>query len=179
MKIDYQIIPECYVETNFIETLVPPSPDSGYNHQKSCYKVESTMKGKFNDFFALGIIDKDKKAIRYLDEFEPINKRENLFLYKHKTKHHYFIQISPAIEKFILIEATEVNVNLEEFGLSNDLEMLKRVTKKTTSKKEPRLSLLFTELVQKKAPQVVTLSNWIGYLKENTYQSNIELLKNL
>jgi hypothetical protein len=179
MKTDYLIIPECYADTNLIETLVPPSQGKGYNHQMGCNKVASKMQNDLKDSFALGIIDKDKREVRYLDEFEPINKRENLFLYKHKTNHHYIIQISPAIEKFILIEAVEKSINLEEFGLSNDLEKLIKVTKKATSKKEPCLSLLFKELVRKEASQVVVLSKWILYLKENTYKSNIELLKNL
>lgn len=30
------IIPECYVDTNLIETLVPTA--KGYNHQKGCNK---------------------------------------------------------------------------------------------------------------------------------------------
>jgi hypothetical protein len=179
MKIDYLIIPECYADTNLIETLVPPSQGKGYNHQMGCNKVSSKMQIDLKDSFALGIIDKDKKEIRYLDDFNTINKRSNLFLYKHKTKHHYIIQISPAIERFILVEAAEKSVNLEEFGLSNDLDKLKQVTKRTTSKKEPRLSLLFKELVKKEASQVLALSEWILYLKENTYKSNIELLKNL
>lgn len=179
MKIDYLIIPECYTDTNLIETLVPPSRGNGYNHQMGCNKVAAKMQNDLKDSFALGIIDKDKREIRYLDEFTTISKTKNLFLYKHKTKHHYIIQISPAIEKFILDEAAEKNVNLEEYGLSNELDKLKQITKKATSKKESRLSLLFKELLRIEASQVVVLSEWIQYLKENMYESKIELLRKL
>ncbi len=40
-----------------------------------CYNVESEMKlGEFKDQFAVGIIDKDKKKIKYLDDFVEIDK---------------------------------------------------------------------------------------------------------
>ena len=39
------IIPECYVDTNLIETLVPTA--KGYNHQKGCNNVVKVMKEKF------------------------------------------------------------------------------------------------------------------------------------
>jgi hypothetical protein len=178
MKTDYLIIPECYADTNLIETIVPPSQQKGYNHQMGCNNVASKMQNDLKDCFALGIIDKDKKSIGYLNEFETIDQRNNLFLYKHKTRHHYIIQISPAIEKFILDEAATFRVNLEEFELSNNLEKLKQVTKKVTSKKEPRLTSLFKKLNSFETSQFKTLSYWIGYLKENTYQTNIETLKN-
>jgi hypothetical protein len=59
---DFHIIPECYLDTNLIETLVPPEGD-GYNHQMGCPNVAKKMtEGKaLKDGFALGIIDKDKK----------------------------------------------------------------------------------------------------------------------
>ena len=52
------IIPECYVDTNLLETLVPTA--KGYNHQKGCNNVVKVMKEKLADEFAVGIVDKDK-----------------------------------------------------------------------------------------------------------------------
>ena len=48
------IIPECYVDTNLIETLVPTA--KGYNHQKGCNNVVKVMKEKLSDKFAVGIV---------------------------------------------------------------------------------------------------------------------------
>ena len=53
------IIPECYVDTNLIETLVPTA--KGYNHQKGCNNVVKVMKEKLSDKFAVGIVDKDAR----------------------------------------------------------------------------------------------------------------------
>ena len=117
MKLDYHLITECYVDTALIETIVPPDNHRGYNHQMGCNKVAKKMQNDFRDDFALGIIDKDKKSINYLDEFTLIVKKGNLFLYKHPDRHHFIIQIYPAIEKFILDSSAEVGVNLSDYDL--------------------------------------------------------------
>jgi hypothetical protein len=59
---NFAIIPECYVDTNLVETLVPPT-GRGYNHQHGCGTVTKVMKERFADGFAVGIIDKDKKEL--------------------------------------------------------------------------------------------------------------------
>ncbi len=64
MSTDLSILPECYVDTNLLETLVPPH--KGYNHQKGCGTVVQRMQGKLQDCFAVGILDKDKKITPYL-----------------------------------------------------------------------------------------------------------------
>ena len=72
------IIPECYVDTNLIETLVPTA--KGYNHQKGCNNVVKVMKEKLSDKFAVGIVDKDKRQVSYVNEFEEIGHTDSLFL---------------------------------------------------------------------------------------------------
>lgn len=177
MKVDYSIIPECYADTNLVETIT--GSFNGFNHQKSCNEVSKAMQSpKLMDAFALGIIDKDKKAIRYLEGFEPVYNLEDLFLFKHPQKHHYIIQISPAIEKFILKSANEIGIDMRNFGLPNEFEDLKRFTKRNTSRNDPALRKLFMELKNKNARQIVTLSKWISYLKENTYHSNTDEIIN-
>jgi hypothetical protein len=179
MKLDYLVIPECYADTAFIETIVPPDNQRGYNHQMGCNKVANKMQNELIDNFALGIIDKDKRSIRYLDEFSLIADKKSLLLYKHPNRHHYIIQIYPAIERFILESCIEVEIDLTDYGLSNDLEDLKQKTKKQTSKKNPQLIQLFKELKNRNAPQVVALSNWIKYLKEKNFQSHIKEIEEL
>ena len=179
MKLDYLVIPECYVDTTFIETIIPPDNHRGYNHQMGCSKVANKMQNDLKDDFALGIIDKDKRSVKYLDEFTLIENKKSLFLYKHPDKHHYIIQIYPAIERFILESCFEVDIDLSDYGLMNDLEGLKQITKKQTSKNDPQLIKLFKELKNRKALEIVTLSNWINYLKENNYNSQIEEIREL
>jgi hypothetical protein len=172
MNIDLLIIPECFVDTNLVETISPPV--KGFNHQKGCGNVAKLMQTKLNNSFALGIIDRDKQEIQYLSEFESLANNNNLFLYKHPDKHHYIIQISPAIESFLLLSAKEVGLDLVDFHLPNTLNELKKITKKQNSKRDPNLSRFFKELKNRNSVQITLLSNWISYLKENNYNSRIE-----
>jgi hypothetical protein len=174
---DLSIIPECYVDTNLIETLVPPQ--THYNHQKGCGTVTKVMQERFADRFALGIIDKDKREVKYLNDFQEVCKSGSLVLHKHKTRHHYIIQIRPAIERFIIAGAVAVGIVLTDFDLPSDFELLKRESKKTNSKNDTRFKYLFKSLIQKGAPEVLKLESWVRYLKENTYQVDLATLQKM
>lgn len=174
---DQSIIPECFVDTNLIETIVPPLKQ--YNHQKGCGTVTKVMKEKFEDRFALGIIDKDKKEVDYLKEFMPVCVRESLILHKHRVRHHYIIQINPAIEVFILKNAEAIGISLEDFNLPLDFDLLKKESKTVNSKNDDRFKRLFKSFIKNKAPQIDRLSNWIRYLKDKNYNSNMDVLKEM
>ena len=74
------IIPECYIDTCLTETIT--SCFNQFNHQKGCNTVCRVMQEKFDNSFALGIIDKDKKEVPYLQEFDLIASNDSLFVYK-------------------------------------------------------------------------------------------------
>lgn len=174
---DLAFIPECYVDTNLLETI---SPFNGrYNHQKGCGTVAKVMQKSFLDRFAVGIIDKDKREIKYLEEFELACSSGSLTLYKHRSRHHYMILISPAMERFILSSVADAEVDLPEFGLPTDLSELKKESKTVNSKDDPRFKGLFRLLVKKKAPEIMKLVAWIEYLRANTYQTDIKALGKL
>lgn len=172
---ELSIIPECYADTNLIETLVPPQ--RGYNHQKGCNTVEKIMKTKFSDKFALAIIDKDEREISYIKECDLISRKASLLLYKHKQKHHYIIQIVPAIERFILNSAISSDISLISLGLSDNLEELKKYTKNVSSKKDTKLSGAFKAL--KDCDDFKILAAWVKYMKEKQFDIDIERLKEL
>lgn len=46
-RVDF-VIPECYIDTNLVETLACPG---GYNHQKGCNQVAKIMQEKFNKVY--------------------------------------------------------------------------------------------------------------------------------
>lgn len=60
MAKNLNIIPECYVDTLLLETII--SNNKEFNHQKGCNTVAKRMKENLNDKFALGVIDNDKKT---------------------------------------------------------------------------------------------------------------------
>lgn len=174
---DLSIIPECYVDTNLIETIVPTP--SGYNHQKGCGTVARVMNNQFRDRFSLGIIDKDKQVLNYLNEFNEVCGSGSLILHKHKTRHHYFIQICPAIERFILDNVACCNLSLSDFGLPTELNEFKKLTKSADSKHDDRFKRLFKAMDRHGAAEVKRLTLWIKHLKEYQYNADISVLKKL
>jgi len=175
--VDLSVIPECYVDTNLIETIVPPQ--IGYNHQKGCGTVSNRMKGKLANAFAIGIIDKDKKHIDYLSEFEQVIQYGKLYLFKHKCKPHFIIQISPAIERFILDNALACELKLTDYNLPETLSELKKISKTVNSKKDLRFKRLFRDIMNKDSNEFRILASWIIYLKVHTYHADANALKNL
>ena len=174
---DYCVIPECFVDTNMAETLVKPK--MGYNHQKGCGTVGKVMQTKLKDSFALGIIDKDKKELDYLKEFNIVVVSGSVTLYKHATRHHYFIQIVPAMEAFILKIAEGLGLRLKDFDLPDNLDLLKKEAKTTTSKNDPRFRKLFKAFLTNDAADIRQVKAWLSYLKETGYQASLEELQKL
>ena len=176
---ELSILPECYIDTNLIKTIAPP--EKGYNHQKGCGTVTKRMQEKLKDKFAVGIIDKDKKELKYVEEFNLIIDVTNLQLFRHKNYsiHHYLIFIKPAIEVWILNASKEAGISMIEYGLSDDLFILTKRTKKITSKNDNDFKKLFKELKSNNLKNINILSEWLKYLHEQTYNSNINDLINI
>jgi hypothetical protein len=164
---DFHIITECYVDTNLIETIVPPEK-GGYNHQMGCPNVAKKMTEDkaLKEGFALGIIDKDKKKIAYAKTFNLVVDAEQLRLLKHPTKNHYFIQIVPAID-------------MSTYGLPTNFNDLKYISKTLKSKKDVRFKQLFKDLLKENATGVVLLAKWINYLKEHPYNADLAFFNNI
>jgi len=174
---DLSVIPECYVDTNLVETLVPPH--RGYNHQKGCGTVTKVMKEHFADNFALGIVDKDKKELDYLKEFDLVLAKGSLELHKHKVRNHFIIRVVPAIERFILHNVNAAGINLEDFGIPSDFDRFRKTTKTVNSKKDERFKQLFRELRRRNLAELELLSAIINYLVAHPYDSDIAALQTI
>ena len=172
------IIPECYIDTCLTETIT--SCFNQFNHQKGCNSVCKVMQEKFGNSFALGIIDKDKKEVPYLQEFNLVASSDSLYVYKHTSKHHYIIQITPAIESFFLKAVNEMGINLALYGLSSEMKELTRITKQVSDKNEAvfkTFKRLFRDLSD--APEMVRLANLIQYLGENRHEVEVGELERI
>lgn len=167
MRLDYpNVIPECFVDTNLMQYLL----NGTVNHQHCCSKVVGTLKGKFSDRFAVGIIDRDKVELGYVRECDEVAKTKHLTLFKHRSLPHYLMTVEPAIDKFILDNAESVRIKTEEFGIPSDLKGFTVEAKKVTSNKDARFRGLFVAI--KDAPEIMTFKKVIKYLLANTYNSN-------
>lgn len=178
---DNHIVPECFIDTMLIKTLVPPTKMNGYNHQHGCFDVSNEMEhGRLKDKFAVGIIDNDKKKAKYLNEFIEVDNGEgSVKLLKHKNYPQYFIQICPAIETWILEVCKREKIDMAEFGLPDKLNDLKRVTKPQTSIRDKRFIDLFLRFKKSENKSISKLIGWVKLLKEKNYQVEIKELQNV
>ena len=165
-------VPECYFDTLLVKTILNIKT---INHQKCCTKVAITVK-RIDDF-AVGIIDKDKKQIDYLQEFNQEIVQENQVLWKHKTKNHYFIQLAPAAEEWILNAAKETGLDLNKIGLPNDLRGIMQFTKHESANENILLINLCNELKKANGKTMGTLTLWLNYLFENNRNADINIMK--
>ena len=157
------VVPECYVDTNLINVLL----NKACNHQKGCATVCKTLDTKLADQFAIAIIDKDKSEPKAVGQYVKIGESEHLVVSKHQTRHHYLIQIKPAIESFILDAAEELGINLSDYGLKTELEELRIISKTITAKKDDRFARLF--YVLRTASHMQCLSKILEYLLNEKY----------
>lgn len=165
-RADY-IIPECYVDTNLIETLVCKA---GCNHQKGCNQVAKVMQEKFADRFAVGIIDADKRKPSYLNSFNEIASSEHIKLFRHSARPHFIILVHPAIDGFILSCAEAGSVDLTEYELSPVLKEFTAQTKNVMSNKDSRFKRLFKSM--ENVGEIKLMKDIISYLVHTTYTAS-------
>jgi len=177
MGFEDNFVPECYFDTVLVKTILRVKY---VNHQKGCPNVVKEIReGKrLKDDFAVGIIDKDKNELDYIkyDCTEELN-TGNLILYKHKSQMHYFIQLAPAIEKWILNVADEGEINIDNFGLPKDLDKLKKITKSESASENDKLKNFSKSLIGSNSETIAVLSKWLNYLFINNRNADINTLK--
>ena len=176
----YNIVPECYIDTMLVNTLVPAGKNERYNHQHGCFEVSNEMEKRgLKDKFAVGIIDNDNKKAKYLSSFiEIVNVNNDIKLFQKKDNPQYVIEMNPAIEVWILKVCEGEQINMSEFGLPNDLRSLKRITKSQSTINDERFINLFLRFKMSKNESVLKMMNWIKLLKDKKYQTDINELIN-
>lgn len=166
------IIPECYIDTNLVETLVC---HGGCNHQKGCNQVAKIMQEKFADRFAVGIIDADKRRPGYLDEFREVASSKHLRLLRHRTRPHVIILVFPAADGFILSCAESARINMDDYGLSPVLKEFTSQTKNVMSNKDVRFKRLFRAM--RDVPEIHLLESVLSYLATAAYNATDEEIR--
>ena len=172
-KKDWHIVPECYIDTNLAEYLLN---SHGVNHQKGCNAVAKKMtESNLKDQFSIGIIDNDKRQHSYVSEFTEIAHTQHIALLKHKSRPHYFVRISPAMDQFILDCAAGQGVNLQDYGLPSKLTEFTKITKDVNVKNDHRFKSLFGVL--EKSDEMIRLRSVLNYLNDKQYNCDLKELK--
>ena len=173
-----EIMPECFIDTTLDASLL----DAKVSHKHSCNEVSREMeKGKYEDAFAVGIIDNDKRKLSYIESFDEIGRTDNLTFLKHKDKHHYVIKVGKnhkAMETFIKANVDAIGMKMEDFDLPSDLaELIEQTKDSVSTQKEPRILKLCKAMRQ--SPEVAKLQDVLAYLAENKYNVDMDELKKM
>ena len=172
MKNTYlHIVPECFVDTNLVQILMQIK---GVNHQNSCGQVTNVLKNKFKDQFAIGIVDNDNLQSNYSNDCVEIAHSNEITLSKHPDNQHYLIKINHIMERFILNSAKDAGVDLKQYGIPNDLEGLKSITKSKDSLDNNDLRRAIKAVSGSNEMQLLT--DVLNYLQSNKYNSKGEEL---
>ena len=175
MKIEANILTECFVDTLIVKTIM--FPQKVCNHKKGCNDVLKQMNDKFTNQAAFGIIDNDK-VIRNFNDFSLLQEQnEHLAIYKHNKKPHYVVKIGKAAEDFILHCATQCSITLADYDLPTDVTELKKITKHFDSLEisESKLKKIFLDIKQNENSDFCKLVQWIEMFKENPYNLDVKL----
>jgi hypothetical protein len=165
------ILPECHADTKVVEIITRASEK--YNHQHGCGQIASQLKNRLKDHVALGIIEEDKNkglVAKYFLEFREIKLENSLILKRHNTKKQYLILICPAIEEWLLMNATSVDVDPANHNLPPNLEGFKHLTKIQNIDRNVGFYQFIKLLTKKEAPGIITLKNWTEAFINNTIE---------
>lgn len=174
-KKDWHIVPECYIDTNLAEYLLN---SHGVNHQKGCNAVaKKMMESNLKDQFSIGIIDNDKRQHSYVSEFTEIARTQHLTLLKHKSRPHYFVRITPAMDQFILDCATDQGITLQDYGLPSELAEFTKITKDVKAKNDYRFKSLFGAL--ENCEEIKVFRSVLNYMNDKQYNCDLKELQKL
>jgi hypothetical protein len=171
-------MPECFLDTNLVEVLLEKS--NSVNHKKGNGTIARAMDDKrLVDSFVVGVIDEDKIRLKKLDEFteQKMLSRPGLKLFTHPARKHFFIQVRPAIEQWILKECEKGEIDLQEYELPESLKALK-LMKGLSEREDARFKRLFKAMLEnEKCDELIVLKNWLIFLRDNNYDTDFKNFK--
>lgn len=170
-------MPECFLETNLVEVLLEKA--NSVNHKKGNSNIASKLNSELlKDSFAVAIIDDDKRRLKELDNCTKNERlsRKGLKFFKRRESNHYFIQVSPAMERWILNECTKGGISMTDYNLPDNLDAL-RGMKGVSQRTDDRFKRLFSDMLKNEScDEIIELKRWLLFLKENNYNSDLDLL---
>jgi hypothetical protein len=151
------LIPECNVDTVFVEVMGYPEP----NHAPSINTVCTILEKKKVNEKAIGFIDDDKKKPAYLAQFKVVERFGDVRLLKHGTKNQHLIIVSPAMDRFIFTLCTELEINLTNYDLPTRFADFLSKTKRDAIKRDAKFRNLLNTIRQRNPPKIAKILAWI------------------
>lgn len=177
-------VPECFFDTMLFKKIL--NTNRRLMHTKGCNNVVNrfrVIKGKkgslYDSSFGVGMVDRDKRELSYLKECELVIDHKNLLLWKFPERHHYIIQLDPPLEEWVSIVLKSDNKKASDFGYPIDYKKLKNALKDDIDKEnDGKLNELLVAILTSSNPVIEQLKKILLHFRDNTYQSDINELKN-
>lgn len=124
------------------------------------------MKAAAKDFEVVaGIVDTDQTTPRYFDLFIVLSEENNIRLLQRPSSGEYLIMNTfTGIERFILWNAQQVDIDLIEYGFEKDVKLLGKRLKKLAIETDPDFLRLLSDLHARQAPGILTLERILNDL---------------
>jgi hypothetical protein len=179
-------VPECFFDTVLFKRIL--QTNRRLKHTKGCFNVVNRFRnvnGKKGDLFdspfAVGMVDKDKRELDYLnDECEVVANFDNLILWKHRQRNHYIIQLYPPLEAWVIKLTGKANINIEDLGYSKDFKKLKKQIKQDIdNENDKKLNDLVNAILNTKDEAIVKLKTILLHFRDKNSSTNVEELKTI
>ena len=160
-----QVFPECYADTALIQFLITDPLD--VVHIYGIPNVAKELKEAYDDIKPgrfIGVVDKDKRTPPYLLTFDPAVESNKICFKRKDNLPHYLIVIDKAIESFLLWNATQVSVNITDYGFPDEIKPLGKILKTSAIGANPDYLRLLTDLHARQAPGILTLERLLNDL---------------
>lgn len=153
------LIPECNVDTAFVEMCGYRRP----NHAPSISQVSYILEQKMSKRRAIGFVDNDKRKPKYFDEFNEIDRTNNARLLKHSNRHHYLVIVNPDMDTFIFNLCKELNIDLQRHNIPRDFTAFVSLTKKESIKNNLQFRNLLNTIRQRNSAEINRIRYWISH----------------
>jgi hypothetical protein len=151
------LIPECNVDTVFVEALGYPNP----NHAPSIATVCQILERKKVNQKSIGFIDDDKKKPAYISNFQLVENLGTVKLLKHIGKSQHLVIVSPAMDGFIFECCNDLAISLSKYGLPTGFREFLSKTKSEAIRRDPKFKNLLNTIAQSKHAKITKIRSWI------------------
>ncbi len=171
-------VPECYFDTVLLKKIFQTS--ERLMHRKGCNNVVNDLDSeRLRDGFAVAVIDKDKRELKFLKSCTILYDANKIILWKHKDRLQFVIQLNPPLEDWIVTILEENGLRIEDFGYLKDFKKLKKQLKEDiNNENDDKLRKLVSAVIKTECQAIRKIKSILFYLKDKNYQTDINELIN-
>ncbi|SFC37690.1 hypothetical protein [Spirosoma endophyticum] len=155
-----QFLPECHADTALLRHFIPDHRQS--IHILGCPEVAKTMlSSKAAAYRFIGMVDNDDdldiRCKGFFKDFKLVTQENRVTVRSNFSTEQHIIVIDKAAESFLIWNADQVGVDLNIYGFSSMVKILRNQTKSPTIETDPNYLRLLADLHTRQAPGFLTL----------------------